>query len=114
MAYLYMNPTQHDQRVNFQTIESAVKQALGDKKKQERKLHTQTSKTKKANYINRVDHRNTENGIETCGYNRTYEKGIILTLRAFEKSPPFSIDKVIEQNNRLNIDLENKRDGNDL
>ena len=33
MAYLYMNPTQHDQRVNFQTIESAVKQALGDKKK---------------------------------------------------------------------------------
>jgi hypothetical protein len=43
------------------------------------------TKTKKANYINRADHRNTENGIETCGYNRKYDKGITLVLRAFVK-----------------------------
>lgn len=66
-------------------MDSAVKQSLGDKKKQERKLHTQMTKTKKANYINRADHRNTENGIETCGYNRKYDKGITLVLRAFVK-----------------------------
>jgi hypothetical protein len=72
MAYLAMNPAQNEQRVSYNTLDFSVRQALGNKKKDERKLQTLTIKTKKANYINRADQRNTESGVETSGYNRTH------------------------------------------
>ncbi len=82
LAYLSQNPT-NAKRISFLSVEDSIKKCLREKKKEERTLSNEKSTRKKAVYISRTTAHDKESGLESCGYDLTYQKGINLVLKSF-------------------------------
>lgn len=84
MAQIYMNPAPPPyKRISYISLEETVKKTLREKKREERSILNERSVKKKAFFIGREKAHHEETGIESCGYRRTYHKGLDLVWRSF-------------------------------
>jgi hypothetical protein len=85
MAYYNAHP-QVSVRKKYEEVEKEIKKILENKKKDQRTLISENSKVKQAKVFERT-HEDHHTGVDSCGYNRRYDKGINL-LRVGWGYPP--------------------------
>lgn len=82
LAYLQQNPAPQ-RKLSYIALQDELKRVYRERKKEEKTMNKELSTRKKAVYITRISN-NQENGLESCGYQRSYYKGIELVRNAFK------------------------------